>query len=51
MPICYTIMDSFFYGKYIYRFSLDENGIVEEVEVEMTIDKSYSWYSWIIGVH
>lgn len=29
-------------GKYLYRFDLDENGIVEEVEVEMEIDKSYS---------
>ncbi|MCI9282560.1 MAG: hypothetical protein HFG56_04640 [Lachnospiraceae bacterium] len=28
-------------GKYTYRFDLDDNGIVEEVEVEMKIDKSY----------
>ncbi|MCI8269441.1 MAG: hypothetical protein HFG55_07265 [Lachnospiraceae bacterium] len=29
-------------GKYTYRFDLDENGIVEEVEVEMKLDKSYT---------
>ncbi len=28
-------------GKYTYRFDLDDNGIVEEVEVEMDIDKDY----------
>ena len=29
-------------GKYVYSFNLDESGIVEEIEVEMDIDKSYS---------
>jgi hypothetical protein len=29
-------------GKYLYRFDFGESGIVEEVEVEMEIDKSYS---------
>ena len=29
-------------GKYTYRFELDESGIVNKVEVEMDIDKSYS---------
>ncbi len=29
-------------GKYLYRFELDENGVVDEVEVEMDIEKSYS---------
>ena len=28
-------------GKYTYRFDLDDNGIVEEVELEMDIDKDY----------
>ena len=28
-------------GKYTYRFDLDDSGIVEEVEVEMDIDKGY----------
>ncbi len=28
-------------GKYSYRFTFDESGIVEEIEVEMSIDKSY----------
>ena len=28
-------------GKYTYRFDLDESGVVEEVEVEMDIDKDY----------
>lgn len=31
-------------GKYTYSFHLDENGIVEEVEVEMKVNKSYTSY-------
>lgn len=29
-------------GKYVYRFEFGQNGVVEKVEVEMDIDKSYS---------